>query len=140
VLDIFLAGPDDLDRTVDVFGDLERTKQLDDSIEALGLEVLRVPVASPEANSICGRVIGTIRRECLDWMIPLSEGHLKAILRCWVTHYNRGRPHSALGPAVPGPPRKVAKVPKSQSRLRLAAGVLGCNRCWAGCITRHSLR
>jgi len=100
------------------------SRHLDDSIEALGLEVLRSPGASPKANSICERVIGMIRRECLDWMIPLSEGHLKAILRCWVTHYNRGRPHSALGPGVPGPPLEVAKVPKSESRHRLAAGVL----------------
>ena len=100
------------------------SRHLDDSIEGLGLKVLRSPVASPKANSICERVIGTIRRECLDWMIPLSEGHLKAILGCWVTHYNRGRPHSALGPGVPGPPREVAKVPKSKSRHRLAPGVL----------------
>jgi len=43
-------------------------KHLDDSIRALGLEALRSPLASPKANSICERVIGTIRRECLDWM------------------------------------------------------------------------
>src|SRR5260370_13319691 len=55
-------------------------KHLDDSITALGIEVLRSPVASPKANSICERVIGTIRRECLDWMIPLSEAHLRSIL------------------------------------------------------------
>jgi transposase InsO family protein len=71
-------------------------KRLDDSIRALGLEVLRSPFASPKANAICERVIGTIRRECLDWMIPMSETHLRSILREWVTHYNRGRPHSAL--------------------------------------------
>jgi transposase InsO family protein len=71
-------------------------KRLDDSIRALGLEVLRSPFASPKANAICERVIGTIRRECLDWMIPMSEIHLRSILREWVTHYNRGRPHSAL--------------------------------------------
>ena len=63
-------------------------KRLDDSIRALGLEVLRSPFASPKANAICERVIGTIRRECLDWMIPMSEGHLRSILREWVTHYN----------------------------------------------------
>ena len=74
-------------------------KHLDHSISALGVEVLRSPVASPKANSICERVIGTIRRECLDWMIPLSEAHLRLILKSWVEHYNRGRPHSALGPA-----------------------------------------
>ncbi len=47
-------------------------KHLDDSIRALGVEVLRSPVASPKANAICERVIGTARRECLDWLIPVS--------------------------------------------------------------------
>ena len=99
-------------------------KHLDASIRALGMEVLRSPVASPKANSICERVIGTIRRECLDWMIPLSEAHLRSILKSWVEHYNRGRPHSMLGPGVPDPPRGAAVVPKSESRYRLAAGAL----------------
>src|SRR5882672_6097350 len=62
--------------------------RLDDSIRSLGLEVLRSPFASPKANALCERVIGTIRRESLEWMIPLSEAHLRLILREWVTHYN----------------------------------------------------
>ena len=99
-------------------------KHLDDSIRGLGLEVLRSPVASPKANSICERVIGTIRRECLDWMIPLSEAHLRSILKSWVEHYNRGRPHSMLGPGVPDPPPGAVVVPKSESRHRLSAGAL----------------
>jgi putative transposase len=99
-------------------------KHLDDSIKALGMDVLRSPVASPKANSICERVIGTIRRECLDWMIPLSEAHLQSILKSWVEHYNRGRPHSMLGPGVPDPPPGAVVVPKSQSRHQLAAGAV----------------
>ena len=99
-------------------------KHLDDSIRALGIEVLRSPVASPKANSICERVIGTIRRECLDWMIPLSEVHLRSILKAWVEHYNRGRPHSRLGPGVPDPPKAAEPVSKAQNRNRLAAGAL----------------
>src|SRR4249920_1608804 len=63
-------------------------RHLDDSIRAMGLGVLRSPYSSPKANAICERVIGTIRRECLDWMIPMSETHLRLILREWVTHYN----------------------------------------------------
>ena len=90
----------------------------------LGIEVLRSPLASPKANAICERVIGTIRRECLDWLIPLSEAHLRFILRPWVEHYNRGRPHSRLGPGVPDPPRKAEVVPQSENRHRLAAGEL----------------
>ena len=98
------------------------SSQLDESIKALGLWVLRSPIASPKANSICERVIGTIRRECLDWMIPVSEAHLRTMLAEWVTHYNSGRPHSALGPGVPDPPQPAAVLPKSKSRHRLAAG------------------
>jgi transposase InsO family protein len=59
-------------------------RHLDESIRALGLEVLLSPFASPKANAICERVIGTIRRECLDWMIPLSDARLRSILREWV--------------------------------------------------------
>jgi len=99
-------------------------EHLDDSMRALGVAVLRSPVASPKANSICERVIGTIRRECLDWMIPLSEAHLRSILKSWITHYNRGRPHSALGPGVPDPPKESMVVSKLESRHRLAAGTL----------------
>jgi len=99
-------------------------KRLDDSIRALGLEVLRSPFASPKANAICERVIGTIRRECLDWMIPMSEMHLRSILREWVTHYNCGRPHGAIGPGVPDPPPEPRRIPRPESRHRLPAGAL----------------
>ena len=43
-------------------------------------------------------VIGTIRRERLDWMIPMSEAHLRSIVREWVTHYNGARPTASWGP------------------------------------------
>jgi putative transposase len=99
-------------------------RHLDDSIRALGLVVLRSPFSSPKANAICERVIGTIRRECLDWMIPLSEAHLRSILREWVAHYNGGRPHGALGPGVPGPPAGSARAPKSESRRLWTPGAL----------------
>jgi len=67
----------------------------------LGLKVIATPVRSPQANSLCERLIGTLRRECLDWIIPLSERHLRSVLTAWMTHYNRGRPHSSLGPGIP---------------------------------------
>lgn len=69
-------------------------KDLDQSLERLGVTVLKSPARSPTANAICERVIGTLRREFLDWMIPLSESHLRSFLKSWVTHYNGGRPHS----------------------------------------------
>ena len=44
-----------------------------------------------------------ISRECLDFMIPLGEKHLRRIVAEWVTHYNQGRPHLSLGPGIPEP-------------------------------------
>ena len=76
----------------------------DASLAHLGLEVIETPVRSPQANALCERLIGTLRRECLDWIIPLTEGHLRKTLRSWLLHYNRGRPHSSLGPGLPDPP------------------------------------
>jgi transposase InsO family protein len=62
---------------------------VDRTLEAMGLRVLRTPVRAPQANAFCERLIGTIRRECLDFMIPMSERHVRVILREWVGHYNR---------------------------------------------------
>jgi transposase InsO family protein len=42
-------------------------------------------------------------QRCLDWLIPLHQRHLRQILITWVAHYNRGRPHSSLGPGIPDP-------------------------------------
>ena len=74
---------------------------VDRTLEAIGLTVVKTPVRAPQANAFCERVIGTIRRECLDFMILMSERHVRATLREWVRHYNRGRPHASLGPGIP---------------------------------------
>jgi putative transposase len=92
--------------------------ELDASLEGFGLRVLKTPPRCPKANAICERLIGTIRRECLDWLIPLSAAHLRRALRLWVEHYNRGRPHMVLGPGVPDPPAAVSRsMPKSRHFL-----------------------
>ena len=78
--------------------------QLDEGIRHLGLQVLKTPVRTPQANALCERPIGTLRRECLDFVIPFTEYHLHRILQAWVLYYNGGRPHMALGPGIPEPP------------------------------------
>jgi transposase InsO family protein len=77
------------------------SKELDSSLRSLGLRVLKTPYRSPQANCFCERLIGSGRRECLDFLIPLNESHIRQILKPWVAHYNRGRPHSSLGPGLP---------------------------------------
>ena len=79
------------------------SRDLDEGLKTLGLTVLRTPRKAPKANAICERWIGSARRECLDFMIPISEAHIRQTLKCWVEHYNRVRPHSSLGPGTPDP-------------------------------------
>jgi putative transposase len=71
-------------------------------------------------ETLAERLIGTIRRECLDYLIPINERHLRLILKEFVGHYNRGRPHSALGPGIPEPSQ--ASAPTSVHRHPLPAG------------------
>jgi transposase InsO family protein len=98
-------------------------QHLDESIAKLGVKVLKSPPRGSTANAICERVIGTVRRECLDWLIPLSESHLRSILKSWIPHYNTARPHMALGPGVPDPPTATHRNFNSRFRHRLREDV-----------------
>ncbi|HUK32396.1 MAG TPA: integrase core domain-containing protein [Vicinamibacterales bacterium] len=70
-------------------------------IASLGItEVVSGP-RSPWQNPYVKRVIGTLRRECLDHMIILNERHLRRVLRAYLTYYHRSRTHLALGKDAP---------------------------------------
>jgi hypothetical protein len=55
--------------------------------------VVLTPLMAPRANAHAERWIGSCRRECLDWMLIASEGHLGRVLRQYRDHYNDERPH-----------------------------------------------
>jgi len=63
---------------------------LDSELEGFGLRVLKTPIRPPKANAYCERLIGTIRRECLDLLIPINERHQRRIVGEFVTHYCQG--------------------------------------------------
>ena len=95
--------------------------ELDKQVETFGVKVIRTPVRTPTANAYCERLIGSIRRECLDYVIVFNEWHLRRILREWMTHYNGGQPHRALGPGIPDRPNKISLA--SGRRHEIPAGV-----------------
>ena len=68
---------------------------------AIGIETVLTPVRAPQANAIAERVIGTLRRECLDHLIVVNERHLRMVLREYVAHYNYVRPHQSLMQRAP---------------------------------------
>jgi transposase InsO family protein len=72
-------------------------------LQAMGInEVLTAP-RSPWQNAYAERVIGTIRRECLDHVIVLSERHLRRILSSYFDYYHRSRTHLSLEKDCPDP-------------------------------------
>jgi transposase InsO family protein len=69
--------------------------------QRIGIDAIATPVRSPRANAIAERVIGTLRRDCLDYLIVLDERHLVSVLTEFVRYYNRNRPHRSLGLQTP---------------------------------------
>jgi len=107
-------------------------KSLDESIERLGLEGLTSPLRSPKANAICERAIGTIRRECLDWLIPMSEAHLRSILKDWRAHHSRAPPHMARGPERARPAPENCRIPNSAISTSYSRGLPHARETGAG--------
>jgi transposase InsO family protein len=57
--------------------------------------------ASPWQNGFAERLIGSIRRKCVDHMIVLGEVHLQRILKSYADYYNRVRTHRSLNEDAP---------------------------------------
>jgi putative transposase len=52
-------------------------------------------------NAICERLVGTLRRELLDCVLILGEGHLRVVLAEYQVHYNTSRPQRGIAQRVP---------------------------------------
>ncbi len=65
-------------------------------VVGLGIEEVVTAAQSPWQNPYAERLIGSIRRECLDHLIVLGEGQLRRILREYFGYYNEVRPHQSL--------------------------------------------
>src|SRR3989441_169353 len=92
--------------------------------QAKTLDIREVVIAprSPWQNAYAERLIGSIRRECLDHVVVIGERHLKGILSEYVDYYNRTRTHLSLAEDAPEP-RSVQ--PLSQGRVVEASRVGG---------------
>ena len=75
--------------------------ELDRDVNTFGIAALKTPVRAPKANAYCERLIGSLRREFLDWFIPLNERHVRMLAREWVVHYNEGRAAQEFGTRHP---------------------------------------
>jgi transposase InsO family protein len=71
--------------------------------QRIGIDAIVTPVASPRANAVIERFMGTLRRECLDHLIIVDEQQLRSVVKEFVGYYNLERPHRALRLETPVP-------------------------------------
>ena len=80
-----------------------------DTLKTLDIEQVVIAPRSPWQNGYCERVIGTIRRDCLDHLIVLNERHLRRVLKEYLAYYHGSRTHLGLGKEAPEP--RATQVP-----------------------------
>jgi putative transposase len=92
------------------------TCAFDTVFNAEGIRVIRTPVRAPKANSVAERFVGTVRRECLDWLLIVNRRHLQRVLAEFVGHYNGHCPHRAIGLVPPNHVRRHRLSRRRQPR------------------------
>ncbi|MFN2164600.1 MAG: integrase core domain-containing protein [Candidatus Promineifilaceae bacterium] len=70
-------------------------------VRAMGIRDRPISPGSPWQNGCAERLIGTLRRECLDQMLVFGEAHLRRVLFAYAAYYNQARTHLALGKDAP---------------------------------------
>jgi transposase InsO family protein len=70
-------------------------------VRAMGIRDRPIAPRSPWQNGHVGRLVGTIRRECLDHLVISVEAHLRPMLQAYAAYYNEIRTHPALGKQAP---------------------------------------
>ena len=70
-------------------------------LRAMGIRDKPIAPCSPWQNGFAERLIGSIRRECVDHVVALGEGHLRRVLQCYARYYNQLRTHRSLNKDTP---------------------------------------
>uniref|UniRef100_UPI001EF4C4EB integrase core domain-containing protein n=1 Tax=Frankia sp. Cj3 TaxID=2880976 RepID=UPI001EF4C4EB len=105
--------------------DTKFTASFDAAFAGAGIDVVRTPPQSPQANAVAERWVGTVRRECTDRLLIVSERHLASVLDSYAEHFNTHRPHRSLGQHPPDSPPVATPVPGSTvRRTRILGGLI----------------
>jgi transposase InsO family protein len=67
----------------------------------IGIKELKTPYQAPKANAFCERFMGSLKRECLDHMLIISQRQCRQIVKEYISYYNHARPHQGINQLVP---------------------------------------
>ncbi len=104
--------------------DSKFTAAFDGVFSGNGTRVIKTPVRTPRANAFAERFVGTLRRECLDHVLILGEGHLRKVLAEFARHYNGHRPHQSLQQEPPLPAGRAVDITARIERSRVLGGLI----------------
>jgi putative transposase len=76
--------------------DTKFSRAFDSIFRSEGVEIVRTPIRAPNANAYAERWVGSVRMECLDRLLIFCGRQLEHVLRVYIRHFNRQRPHRAL--------------------------------------------
>ena len=82
-------------------------------LRSLGIRDHPTSPRSPWQNGYAERLIGSIRRECLDHVVVIGERHLRHVLACYLEYYNAARTHLSLDKDTP-----IGRVVQSVGRIK----------------------
>jgi putative transposase len=82
-------------------------------------------VQAPKANAICERFIGSVRRECRDHLLIMSERQLYRVISEYVAYFNQARPHQGIEQRIPDPREPEDDRPHASEGRIVAYPVLG---------------
>ena len=95
------------------------TSQFRDLLSSAGVTPIRLPASSPNLNAYAERFVRSIKSECLNKLVLLGEGHLRAAIREYLAHYHRERNHQGLDSQLIVPPASLNRPGPIVCRERL---------------------
>jgi len=104
----------------------------DEVFRSEGTQVVQTPFRAPNANAYAERFVRTVRSECLDHLVVFNTRHLKRVLRSYVEHYNRHRPHQGISQQIP-----AVRSGQGLASVGPAGPLRSHDRCPSGRIIRH---
>ena len=102
--------------------DSKFTPAFDQVFAGNGTRIIKAPIRSPRANSVAERLVGTLRRECLDHLLIYGEQHLWKVLAEYARHYNGHRPHQSRQQRPPNHDTPVVVPPGAPVQRRKVLG------------------
>ncbi len=100
------------------------TSSFDAVLAGAGIEAVKIPPRSPQANAFAERFVLTARTEATDRMLIFGERHLRLILAAYAAHYNGRRPHRSRELRPPRPDHPAADLSQERIKRRPVLGGL----------------